>query len=126
MKDERDAFDPGECIRCVLDRRADVDDRVAAAESLMHCPGDEARSALFRVVIDAADHRRVREEAAGSLGTLWAESSIEYERLVRVPRELLDEIVCDFDAYGVRLDRQRLGDTACVFSELYGRRPFMS
>ena len=68
----------------------------------------------------------IREEAAGSLGTLWAESEIEYERLVNVKPPLLDEVLCDFDFYKLKLEKSKLGGALKLFEERFSDRQFMA
>ncbi|MEL4394134.1 hypothetical protein [Shewanella algae] len=81
MIKELSAEDCKKCIGYLLDKFEDENTRVAAAESLMYCIGQAPKDALFKVLMDDSEPDYMREEAAGSLGTLWAESEIEYERL---------------------------------------------
>ena len=114
-------FDGDACIRLLRNKTEPEQDRVAAAESLMHFPRQEAIDALWDVLMDETDDEHIREEAAGSLGTLWIELGIDYERLVLVP-----EAVADFDAGGVVLDAARLGRHSPRFQKLFGTRDFMN
>lgn len=65
-------------------------------------------------------------EAAGSLGTLWAESEIGYEKLIQIKLPLLDEVLCDFDLYKLKLERSKLGPMLKLFEERYSDRKFMA
>lgn len=114
------------CIQLLRDRAEDGHTRVAAAESLMHCNTEAAKAALFAVTIDDGEPKYLREEAAGSLGTLWAESEIDYSRLIQIPLPYLDEVITDFDFHGVCLDKTQLSDQRPVFEQRYEHRQFMS
>lgn len=114
------------CIRYLLDKTEDGHTRVAAAESLMYCSGSYAKEALFQVLQDESELDYIREEAAGSLGTLWAETGIDYDKIVQINPPLLDEVVCDFDMYHLTLDKEKLGINLSVFIERYGERKFMA
>src|ERR1700722_13828456 len=115
-----------QCIKYLLDKSEDGHTRVAAAESLMHCNTDEAKQALFRIVADESEPDYLREEAAVSLGARWGESEIDYDRLVQIPSRLLDEVVCDFDSYRMKIDKGRLCDKLTFFEQRYGERQFMA
>ncbi|WP_139122470.1 hypothetical protein [Veronia pacifica] len=114
------------CISYLLDRSEDANTRVAAAESLMYCIGQAPKDALFKVLMDDSEPDYMREEAAGSLGTLWAESEIEYERLIKIPPPLLDEVLCDFDLYNLKLNKLKLGKSLRLFMQRYVDRKFMA
>ncbi|MCG7489503.1 hypothetical protein MHN79_08365 [Vibrio sp. Of14-4] len=114
------------CIRYFLDRSEDANTRVAAAERLMYCIGQTPKDALFKVLVDDSEPDYIREEAAGSLGSLWAESEVEYERLIQIQPPLLDEVLCDFDLYEVKLNKSRLGKSLDLFMERYFTRSFMA
>ena len=126
MKKELSAEDCVKCINYLLDKKKEGHTRVAAAESLMYCSGQNAKDALFQVLQDQNELDYIREEAAGSLGTLWAESEIEYEKLILIKAPLLDEVVCDFDLYKLKLDKTKLGEYLQLFKERYSERPFMA
>ncbi len=125
MTKELSAEDCKKCIGYLLDRFEDANTRVAAAESLMYCIGQAPKDALFKVLMDDSEPDYMREEAAGSLGALWAESGIEYERLIQVQPPLLDEVVCDFDFYNLKLNKSKLGKSLNLFMERYVGREFM-
>lgn len=126
MTKKLSAEDCKKCIGYLLDRSEDANTRVAAAESLMYCSGQAPKDALFKVLMDDSEPDYMREEAAGSLGTLWAESEIEYERLIQIHPALLDEILCDFDLYNLKLNKSKLGESLNLFMELYVDRKFMA
>ncbi len=114
------------CIGYLLDKTEEGRDRVAAAESLMYCAGQNVIDALFQVLQDEEEPNYIREEAAGSLGTLWGESEIEYEKLIQIKPPLLDEVVLDFDSYNLKLDKNKLGNALDLFLVRYGARQFMA
>jgi hypothetical protein len=119
---------PEDCRKCIdllLDKSAPGNDRVAASDSLMDCNTQEAKAALFQVVIDENEVDYMREEAAGTLGTLWAESEIDYEWIVQIPPPFLDEVVFDFDSYGIKLDKEKLGDKRGLFEARYKSKSFL-
>ncbi len=126
MTKELSAEDCDKCVVYLLDRSEDGNTRVAAAESLMYCSGQAAKDALFEVLMDDSEPDYMREEAAGSLGTLWAESEIEYERLVQIQPPLLDEVLCDFDLYNLKLNKAKLDKSLNLFLEHYIDRKFMA
>ena len=72
------------CVDYLLDKQIDDDGRIAAAESLRFCRCQEAKDALFHVLIDESEPDYLRSEAAYSLGQIWDETHIEYGRLVRL------------------------------------------
>ena len=96
------------CIQLLLDKKGSEVDRIAAAESLMWCNSESSKDALFKVIMDDLDLLQIREEAAGSLGTLWAESEINYERLAKIHQKLLPELTSDFPILGVKIDTEKL------------------
>ena len=98
------SFDGEGCIKLVRDKSTNEADLVAAIESLMHFPTQEACDALFDVVVDDTHDNHIREEAAGSLGTLWIEMGVDYTRLRQVPEQFLGELTADFSGAGIRLD----------------------
>ena len=99
----RVAFDGNACIRLLKNKDASEQHRVAAAENLMRFPTPEAADALWEISTDRSEREGLREEAAGSLGTLWIEVGIDYSRLVRLPDSLLSEVVADFDLAAVAI-----------------------
>lgn len=114
------------CIGYLLDKKEEGHTRVAAAESLMYCSGQNAKDVLYQVLQDETEPDYIREEAAGSLGTLWAESEIEYERIINIKPPLLDEVLCDFDLYKLKLDKSKLGNALKLFEERFSDRQFMA
>ncbi|MEQ5836375.1 hypothetical protein [Marinobacter sp. NFXS9] len=126
MTEELSTEDCKKCIRYLLDRSEDANTRVAAADSLMYCVGQAPKDALFQILMDDSEPDYMREEAAGSLGSLWAESGIEYERLIQIHPPLLDEVLCDFDLYNLKLDKSKLGKSLNLFMERYVGRKFMA
>ena len=109
------AFDGEICIRLLLDQATPPADRLAAAESLMHYPKPQACDALFRVTMDESEEQGLREEAAGSLGILWCELGIQYERLADLPLLYLQEAVEAFSQHGVRIDLDQIGEAKAEF-----------
>ncbi len=114
------------CIALLLDDTVDESERIAAAESLMYSLEQDAKDALFQIVMDESCPDDLREEAAGSLGSLWVESGIEYERLRQIVPPFLDEAVCDFDYFNIRIDKPRLGAALVLFQGRYSERAFMA
>ncbi len=92
----------------------------------MYCNTEEAKAALFQVIIDESEVEYMREEASGTLGTLWAESEIDYERIIKIPLLFLDEVILDFDSYGIKLDKEKLGDKRDLFEERYKSKSFIT
>lgn len=126
MNKELSNEDCEKCVAYLLDKFEDGHTRVAAAESLMYCSGQKAKDALFHVLQDETEPDFIREEAAGSLGALWAESEIDYERLVQIKPPLLDEVLCDFDLYKLKINKSKLNEALELFEERYGERAFMA
>jgi hypothetical protein len=52
----------------------------------------------------------MREEAAGSLGSIWVELGVDYEQLRKIPDRYLPDVLDDFPLERVRLDVGRLED----------------
>ena len=103
------AFDGEICVGLLLDKATPPVDRLAAAESLMHYPKPQACDALFRVTMDESEEQGLRHEAAGSLGSLWCELGIQYERLAVLPLVYLLEAVEGFSHHGLRIDLDQIG-----------------
>ncbi|MCF8295926.1 MAG: hypothetical protein K9J13_00155 [Saprospiraceae bacterium] len=106
------------CMDLLMNKQESELDRLAAAESLMYCNSIEAKQTLYTIIIDNSEGDDLREEAAGSLGSLWAESEIEYEKLIQIPSLFLPELVADFKLYGVVLNKEKLGDRIDEFKQL--------
>ena len=97
------AFDGEICISLLLDQATAPADRLAAAESLMYYPKPQACDALFRVTRgDQSEEHGLRREAAGTLGSLWCEIGVQYDRLAVLPFVYLQEAVEGFSQHGVR------------------------
>ena len=126
MTKELSKQDCEKCICYLLDKTEEGHTRVAAAESLMYCSGQNAKDVLFQVLQDESELDYIREEAAGSLGTLWAESEIDYEQLIQIEPPLLDEVILDFDLYKLKLDKSKLRGVLELFMERYSDRQFMA
>ena len=101
-------FDCEVCIELVLNKDASEVDRIAAAESLMWCATESAKDALFKVVMDEEEEEELREQTAGSLGSLWAESQINYKRIAKIPERFLPELMHDFPILEVEVDPEEL------------------
>ena len=112
------AFDGEVCIKLLLDSETDPADRLAAAESLMHYPKSQACDALFTVTMDEGEEEWLREEATGSLGSLWCEMGIDYKRLFRLPKHYLIEAVQDFQHHGLKIDLGRIESGREEFTSL--------
>jgi hypothetical protein len=99
------------CVEILLNQEAPPNDRLAAAESLMHCSRyGPTKDALFQVMCDETEEDWLREECAGSLGSVFAEIGIDYEMLLKTPDKYLRELVGDFRLCGLALDGSRLGE----------------
>ncbi len=75
--------------------------------------------------MDESEPNYLRENVAGSLGSLWAENGIEYDRLITIPLPFLSEAVLDFDTYGIRIDKAQLQDKLKQFQVLFRGRKFI-
>lgn len=111
-------LDCKKCIDLLLNREESELNRAAAAESLMHCHNQIAKDALFTIIMDKIESDNLREESAGSLGSLWIEGEIEYERLMQVPKRFLMELTCDFELQNIILDKNKLGNRFTEFENL--------
>ena len=97
-------FDGAACIKLVRDRSTGEADLIAAIESLMWHPTQESCDVLFDVVMDKSRGDFVREEAAGSLGTLWIEMGVDLDRIKMIPKEYIAELTADFSLAGIDYD----------------------
>ena len=109
------AFDGESCIGLILNKENPSAERLAAAESLMYYPASQACDALFLVAMDESEEQRLREEAASSLGCLWCELGIDYDRLSVLPVACLIEAVQDFADHKLRIDANLIGKSQIEF-----------
>ncbi|MEQ9498094.1 MAG: hypothetical protein RIT81_14580 [Deltaproteobacteria bacterium] len=108
-------FDGKRCIDVLLDKTAEEVDRMAAAESLMYFQDSRACGALWQVVSDPTEEDELREEAAGSLGTLWMELGIDYDRLSLIPERFLREALHDILMRPDAIDWDQLDNRTASF-----------
>lgn len=96
------------CIEILLDAEQLEVDRIGAAESLMHCTSLESKAALLEIILNKLEINELREECAGSLGAIWAETEIEYNKLAQIPSQYIEEILHDIKLKGFIMDMELL------------------
>lgn len=76
----------------VLDGTMPFVTRKAAASKLSQYPIQAVSDVLFSIAMNDRESGALREEAAASLGTIWAEMGVDEARLGQLPEELQLEI----------------------------------
>ncbi len=103
------------CCGVLLDRSADERDRVGAAEALMYFVDPSACDALWQVLVDESEDDNIREEAAGSRGSLWLQLGVDYSRLAKIPARFLNDALDDVLMSPDLLDETRLDPRTAEF-----------
>jgi len=96
------------CIETLLDAEQLEVDRIGAAESLMYCASQESKAALLEIILNKSEISELREECAGSLGSICAETEIEYNKLAQIPSQYIEEVLHEIKLRGVILDMDLL------------------
>ena len=105
------AFDGEKCIELVRDKSTNEVNLIGAIESLMYFPTPAACDALFDIVIDEFYEKLIREEAAGTLGSVWIELGLDYKKIKLIPKQFHSELTGDFAAHDI--DISNIGDNEC-------------
>ena len=93
------------------------EDLIAVVESLAWCDSPKVKDTLFKIIISESELDYLREEAAESLGAIWAESEIDYDYLVQIPTQYIAEICTDFNHFGQSIDADKLGNRVQDFQK---------
>jgi hypothetical protein len=86
-------YDEQECIRVLLDRGESLGQRGQAAEMLYRGQSPAAVSALVRIALDDTENMLLREEAAGTLGDIYAMVGVDEKTLNQFPIHLRENVM---------------------------------
>ena len=86
-------YDEVAAIRVLFDREQSLFNRGCAAESLYTGQTPTATAALLKLVVDETEHPSLREEAAGTLGSIYDVIGLDHQALGKIPSPYREEVL---------------------------------